>query len=109
MRKIRLWLLLFFGKLDNPEEFDYFVIMVLAIIALFLVVTWYLFVILQIMHEMIDEYLGELMSGLGAALLASGVAGYRSLFARIKKLEETQIKMQGEINLNSALDHERAK
>ncbi len=60
------------------------------------------------MHE-IQEYLGQIVLGLTGVFLTAGITGYKSLMARIKKLEETQIKMQGEINLNTALDKERSK
>ncbi len=60
------------------------------------------------MHE-IQEYLGQIVLGLTGVFLTAGITGYKSLMARIKKLEETQIKHDGRITMNEALDEMRDK
>ena len=60
------------------------------------------------MMEAIQEYLGSIVLGFSGTFLTLLWRGYGSLMRRIKTLEEKQIKMQGEIDLNTALDNERA-
>ena len=59
--------------------------------------------------EAIQEHLGAIVLGSSGTLLTLLIRGYSTLMTRIKKIEENQIKMQGEIDLNTALDKERSK
>jgi len=59
--------------------------------------------------ELIQEYIGGIVLGMAGTFLTLLIKGYTSLMGRIKKLEERQIEMQGELDLNTALDKERAK
>jgi len=59
--------------------------------------------------EIFEAYIGEIVLGSAGSFLAAGIAAYKALMRRIKIIEETQIRQQGEINLNTALDKERAK
>ena len=59
--------------------------------------------------EVLQQYIGELVTGSFVAIIVGIIGVYKALVARIKKVEETQIRQQGEINLNTALDKERAK
>jgi len=46
LRRFKEWLLAHLGLLDKPEEFDIALIMILFIVGLFMVVSWWIFVIL---------------------------------------------------------------
>ena len=59
--------------------------------------------------EAIQEYLGGIVLGFSGTFLMLLWKGYTALMKRIKDIEEKQIAMQGEIDLNTALDEERAK
>lgn len=57
---------------------------------------------------MIEQYIGEIILGSSGIIIASIITGVRSVFARVKKLEERIIKLEGALELNTALDKERA-
>ena len=59
--------------------------------------------------ELLSRYVCEIMLGLSGTFLTLFIKGYQSLMGRIKKLEEKALKMQGEIDLNTAFDLERNK
>lgn len=58
---------------------------------------------------MIEEHIGAIILGSSGVILTTLITSIRSLVNRIKKLEEHQLRMQGEIDLNTALDNERKK
>ena len=55
----------------------------------------------------IQQYVGEIVLGLSGVFLTALIVGYRSLMKRIKTLEENSIKLEGKIEMNTALDNER--
>ena len=59
--------------------------------------------------EVLQQYIGEILLGLSGTFLTMFIKGYNNLMSRIKKLEDNQLKMQGEIDLNTALDEQREK
>jgi len=57
--------------------------------------------------EEIQQYIGQIVIGLAGTFLALGALTFRNLMSRIKKNEEDIIKLQGKLELNTALDKAR--
>ncbi len=57
---------------------------------------------------MIEQYIGEIVLGSSGVIITLVIGGIRSIFSRIRKLEDRVSKNEGDIKLNTALDKERA-
>lgn len=57
--------------------------------------------------ELLQQYIGEITLGLTSTFITIFVKGYQSLIGRIKKLEDSVLKLKGDLDMNTALDNER--
>ena len=57
--------------------------------------------------EWLSEYFGEITTGAMVTLLSSGIAAWKSLQARIRKLEDELARLKGDLKLNTELDKMR--
>jgi len=57
---------------------------------------------------MIEQHIGSIILGSSTLILSLIIGGIKSIYARIKGLEERVIKLEGDLKLNTELDKARA-
>ena len=57
--------------------------------------------------EWLSEYFGEITTGAMITLLSSGVAAWKTLQTRIRKVEDEIMSLKGDLKLNTELDKMR--
>lgn len=51
-----------------------------------------------------EEYLGQIVIGSSGLIISLIIGGIRSIYSRIRKLEDRVLKLEGELKLNTELD-----
>ena len=57
---------------------------------------------------MIEQYIGEIVLGSSGLIISLIIGGIRSIFSRLRKIEDRVAKNEADLKLNTALDKERA-
>ncbi len=57
---------------------------------------------------MIEQYIGEIVLGSSGVIIGLIIGGIKSIFSRLRKIEDRVAKNEADLKLNTALDRERA-